>query len=161
MPRFAPREQPSLVRLGAVAALADFEDGVTLPREGDPADTLYVLLCGTVILSAEAANGRGAVLEAVRPLRHLVFATVLAGLPYAATDVTITPATLVVIGGLELQALLRDDPALASALMRAQALDFRANVPEVCDLKLTRAVERLGCYLLEFSQEPQNHTSSQ
>lgn len=158
---FAPREQPSLVRLGAVAAPADFEDGAKLRREGDPADTLYVLLCGTVILSAEAANGRGAVLEAVRPLRHLVCATVLAGPRYAATDVTITPATLVAIGGLELQALLCDDPALASALMRAQALDFRAMVREVCDLKLTRAVERLGCYFRELSKEQQSHTSSQ
>jgi CRP/FNR family transcriptional regulator, transcriptional activator FtrB len=158
---FAPLSQPSLVRLSAIATLADIDDGVTLCREGDRADKFHVLLCGMVTLSAEAANGRSAVVEVIRPVRHLVLATVLAGLPYAVTAVTITPATLLVIGAADLQALLRDDPALGSVLMRVQALDFRAMVREVCDLKLRTAAERLGCYLLELSQEQQGRNSSQ
>ncbi len=158
---FAPLSQPSLIRLGAITTLADIDDGVTLCREGDRADKLHVLLNGMVTLSAEAANGRSAVVEVVRPVRHLVLATVLAGLPYAVTAVTITPATLLVIGAAELQALLRDDPALGNVLMHAQALDFRAMVREVCDLKLRTAAERLGCYLLELSQEQQSRNNNQ
>lgn len=158
---FAPLSQPSLIRLGAITTLADIDDGVTLCREGDRADKLHVLLNGMVTLSAEAANGRSAVVEVVRPVRHLVLATVLAGLPYAVTAVTITPATLLVIGAAELQALLRDDPALGSVLMHAQALEFRAMVREVCDLKLRTAAERLGCYLLELSQEQQSRNNNQ
>lgn len=158
---FAPLSEPSLTRLGAIAVLTEIDDGVTLCREGDPADKLHVLLRGMVTLSAEAAGGRSAVVEVVRPVRHLILATVLAALPYAVTAVTITPATLLVIGAPALQALLREDPALASGLMRAQALDFRAMVREVCDLKLRTAAERLGCYLLELSQEQQGRNSSQ
>jgi CRP/FNR family transcriptional regulator, transcriptional activator FtrB len=161
VPMFAPLSQPSLSRLGAIAELAHIDDGVMLCHEGDPADKLYILLYGMVTLSAEAANGRRAVVEVVRPIRHLVLATVLAGLTCAVSAVTITPATLLVIGASDLQALLRDDPALASVLMRTQALDFRAMVREVCDLKLRTAAERLGCYLLELSQEQQGRDSSQ
>jgi CRP/FNR family transcriptional activator FtrB len=161
VPMFAQLDLPALMRLGAIAALADIEDGVTLCHEGDPADKLHVLLSGMVTLSAEAANGRSAVVEVVGPVRHLVLATVLAGLPYAVTAVTILPATLLVIGAAELQVLLRNDPAVASALMRAQALDFRAMVREVCDLKLRTSAERLGCYLLELSQEQQGRNSGQ
>ena len=161
VPMFAPLGQPSLIRLGAIAALGEMEEGVTLCREGDPADKLHVLLAGMVTLSAEAANGRSAVVEVVRPVRHLILATVLAGLPYAVTAATITPAKVLVIGAADLQALLGNDPALASVVMRAQALDFRAMVREVCDLKLRTSAERLGCYLLELSPDQQGRNSIQ
>jgi CRP/FNR family transcriptional regulator, transcriptional activator FtrB len=161
VPMFAALGHASLLRLGAIAELADIADRVTLCREGDPADKLHVLLDGMVTLSAEAANGRSAVVEVLRPVRHLVLSTVLAGLPYAITAVTIMPATLLVIGASALQTLLRDDPALASVLMLAQALDFCAMVREVCDLKLRTAAERLGCYLLELLQEQHGRNNSQ
>lgn len=161
VPMFASLGQTSLIRLGAIAERAQIGDGVMLCREGDPADKLHILLEGMVTLSAEAANGRSAVVEVVRPVRHLVLATVLAGLPYAVTAATITSSTLLVIGASNLLALLHDDPAVAGVLMRAQALDFRAMVREVCDLKLSTAAERLGCYLLELSQEQQGRNSSQ
>lgn len=88
---FAPLGQPSLIRLGAIGELADIDDGATLCREDDPADRLYVPLDGMVTPSAHAADGRSAVLEVVRPIRHLVLATVLAGLPYVVSAMTITP----------------------------------------------------------------------
>lgn len=157
---FAPLSEPSLVRLGAIAELAEVGDEATLCREGDPADRLHILLEGMVTLSAEAANGRSAVVEVVRPVRHLVLATVLAGLPYAVTATAIMPSTLLAVGASSLQALLREDSMFANALMRAQALDFRAMVKEVCDLKLRTAAERLGCYLLELSQEHHGRNSS-
>ncbi len=52
-----------------------------------------------------------------------------------------------------LHALLHENAALADALMRGQALDFRAMVRQVCDLKLRTAAQRLGSYLLELSQQ--------
>lgn len=118
---FAPLGQPSLIRLGAIGELADIEDGATLCREDDPADRLYVPLDGMVTPSAHAADGRSAVLEVVRPIRHLVLATVLAGLPYVVSAMTITPGGVLVIGASDLQTLLRDDPGLASVGMRTQA----------------------------------------
>jgi CRP/FNR family transcriptional activator FtrB len=82
-----------------------------------------------------------------------VLATVLAKLPYAVTAETIAASRLLVIDAVGLHSLLREDAALADSLMRGQALDFRAMVRQVCDLKLRTAAQRLGCYLLELSQQ--------
>lgn len=153
VPMFARLEAMTLDRLGAIASLTDADDGAVLCREGDPADMLQILVDGQVTLRADAADGRSAVVEVIRPVRHIVLASVLAGLPYAITATAIAPSVLLTIGAADLLALLRADTDLATVLMQAQALDFRAMVREVCDLKLRTAAERLGCYLLELSQD--------
>ncbi|HEY1935636.1 MAG TPA: helix-turn-helix domain-containing protein [Acetobacteraceae bacterium] len=153
VPMFARLNDATLHRLCAIAEITDAPDGAVLCREGDQADSLQLLIEGQVTLRAGAADGRSAVVEVVRPVRHLVLASVLARLPYAITATAISVCSLVTIGATPLLALLHDDSDLANVLMLAQALDFRAMVREVCDLKLRTAAERLGCYLLELSQD--------
>ena len=153
VPMFAQLDGAILDHLRAISVVADVDDGSELCREGDRAESLQILLEGMVTLSADGPNGRTAVVEVVKPVRHLVLATVLAALPYAMTATAIAPSRMLVIDADGLHALLREDAALANSLMRAQALDFGAMVREVCDLKLRTAAQRLGCYLLELSQE--------
>jgi CRP-like cAMP-binding protein len=153
VPMFARLDDATLRRLCAVAELTEAQDGAVLCREGDPADSLQILIEGQVTLRADAADGRSAVVEVVRPVRHLVLATVLARLPYAITATAISTCTLVAIGADSLLTLLRENADLANVLMCAQALDFRAMVREVCDLKLRTAAERLGGYLLELARD--------
>ena len=143
----------TLARLGAISQVVEFPEERELCREGDPSAALHILMEGLVTVCAGAPNGRRTVLEVIRPVRHIVLATVLAGLPYAVTAETISHSRLLVIDAAGLHGLLRDDATLASSLMQAQALDFRAMVRQVCDLKLRTAAQRLGCYLLELSQE--------
>ena len=152
VPMFEQLDDHVLTRLGSVTEHARVEEGTELCREGDAANSLHILLEGLVTLSAEAPNGRKALVEVIRPTRHLVLATVLAKLPYAATAEAIATSRVLVIDAGGLHALLREDAALADSLMRGQALDFRAMVRQVCDLKISTAAQRLGCYLLELSQ---------
>jgi len=153
VPMFQDLGDPILDRLGAISVVTAVAEDTELCREGDPADSLHILLEGMVTICAEAANRRKAVVEVIRPVRHVVLATVLARQPYAVTAEAITESRLLVIEADGLHALLREDAALASGLMQAQALDFRAMVRQVCDLKLRTAAQRLGSYLLELAQE--------
>jgi CRP-like cAMP-binding protein len=153
VPMFALLDDDVLTRLGAVTEHATVAEGTPLCREGDPAGALHILLDGMVTLSAEAPNGRKAVVEVIRPIRHLVLATVLARLPYAVTAQAIAASRLLVIEADGLHAMLHESAALADALLRGQALDLRAMVRQVCDLKLSTAAQRLGSYLLELSQQ--------
>jgi CRP/FNR family transcriptional activator FtrB len=153
VPMFEQLDDQLLTRLGSVTEHACVNEGTELCREGDTARSLHILLDGLVTLSAEAPNGRKALVEVIRPTRHVVLATVLAKLPYAVTAEAIATSRLLVIDANGLHALLREDAALADGLMRGQALDFRAMVRQVCDLKLRTAAQRLGCYLLELSQQ--------
>jgi CRP/FNR family transcriptional activator FtrB len=153
VPMFEQLDDELLTRLGTVTEYACIEEGTELCREGDAARSLHILLEGMVTLSAEAANGSKALVEVIRPTRHVVLATVLAKLPYAVTAETIAASRVLVIDAIGLHTLLRENAPLADSLMRGQALDFRAMVRQVCDLKLRTAAQRLGCYLLELSQQ--------
>jgi CRP/FNR family transcriptional activator FtrB len=153
VPMFEQLDDAALTRLGTITEYACVDEGTELCCEGDAARSLHILLEGMVTLSAGAANGSKALVEVIRPIRHIVLATVLAKLPYAVTVEAIAVSRLLVIDAGGLHALLREDVALADSLMRGQALDFRAMVRQVCDLKLRTAAQRLGCYLLELSQQ--------
>jgi CRP/FNR family transcriptional activator FtrB len=140
-------------RLSAISELVTAPAGTRLCHEGEVAELLHILLDGQLALIAQSLRGRDAVIEVIRPIRHVVLGTVLAGLPYAVSADLIASSTLLGIAVEGLQELLPNSPQLAAALFRAQAADFSAMVRQVCDLKLHTAGQRLGAYLLELAAE--------
>src|SRR3984957_3777762 len=67
VPMFEQLDDQVLGRLGTVTEHACVGAGTELCREGDTARSLHILLDGLVTLSAEAPNGRKAVVEVIRP----------------------------------------------------------------------------------------------
>ena len=90
----------------------------------------------------------------VRSPGYFVLASVLTRLPHLLTAQTVSPARLLLIDIDGLHTLLARDVGLANALLRAEALNFRALVRQVQDLKLRTAAQRLGCYLLALADDP-------
>ena len=131
-----------------------------LCRQGDLATRLYVLLDGQVTLSNTVQNGISAVVEVVQPGGHFVLATMLARLPFLMNAHTTTPARLIAIDGEGILALIQDEPRIASAILRAEAMDFGAMVRQICDLKLRTTAQRLGCYLLDLSKDQVENSAS-
>ena len=84
-----------------------------------------------------------------------MLATVLTRLPYMMTAQTVTPVRLLLIDVEGLHGLLANDVTLANTLLRAEALNFRSLVRQVQDLKLRTAAQRLGCYLLALTDDPE------
>jgi CRP/FNR family transcriptional regulator, transcriptional activator FtrB len=150
-PIFRELDLNILSQLAEIGELVSVPDGTLLCRQGEPADRLHVLLAGQVALSNTAPNGVSAVVEVVHPGGHFVLATVLAKLPYLLNAQTVAASRMIVFPATRLHELVQTTPALASALMRAEAQVFRALVRQVCDLKLRTTAQRLGCYLLSLS----------
>jgi CRP/FNR family transcriptional activator FtrB len=71
---------------------------------------------------------------------------------------TVTPARLIGVEAAGLRTLLHREISLASALLRAEALDFGSMVRQICDLKLRTTAQRLGCYLLALTDQTANNT---
>jgi len=65
----------------------------------------------------------------------------------------VTPSLVLSIDAKGLLALVAEEATLVTALLRAQANEFRGLVRQVCDLKLRTTAQRLGCYLLALSTE--------
>jgi CRP/FNR family transcriptional activator FtrB len=155
---FAELERPALQRLASISSLVSVSEPTLLCRQGDLADRLFVLLSGQVILSNTAPNGTSAVVEVIQPGGHFVLATLLARLPLLLNAQAVASSRLIALEANGLLRVLQEDPSIATAIMRAEALDFSALVRQVCDLKLRTTAQRLGCYLLELSDEPAANT---
>jgi CRP/FNR family transcriptional activator FtrB len=149
-----------LARIGAVSTVMNLPEDAVICRQGQLADQLYVLVSGQVALSNTAPNGTSAVVEVVPPGGHFVLATVLARLPFLMSAHTVTSSRLISIEANALLAMLQTEAQLATALLRAEALDFRAMVRQVCDLKLRTTAQRLGCYLLSMPKDQSSNTAS-
>ena len=148
-----------------VGALAACTHEVSLPenhvlcRRGEEPQFLHVLVEGQVALWGESPDGSSAVVEVIRPPGYFVLATVLARLPYTLSARTVTPSRLLMIEIEGLHALLQREVPLANALLRAEARNFRSLVRQVQDLKLRTAAQRLGCYLLALTHDPDAQTA--
>jgi len=157
---FEDLDDAVLRRLVRCSDLLSAEDDTVLCRQGERADKLFVLLEGQVTLTNTAPNGTSAVVEVIQPGGHFVLATLLARLPLLMTARATASSRLIGIEGDGLLALIQEEQAVATAVMRAEALDFRALVRQVCDLKLRTTAQRLGCYLLELSNAQHANTAT-
>lgn len=148
--------------LGEIAAFtqdARLGEDAVLCRQGETPQHLHVLLEGQVALWATAPDDSRAAVEVIRPPGYFVLATVLSRLHYMMSAQAVTPVRLLLVDVEGLHALLARDVDLANAFLRAEALNFRALVRQVQDLKLRTAAQRLGCYLLALTEDPEATTA--
>ena len=158
-PLFEALDDRLIDELAAVTREARLPEDEVLCRQGELPQHLHVLLEGQVALWAGAPDESRAAVEVIRPPGYFVLATVLTRLPYMMTAQTVTAARLLLIDVDGVHALLARDVGFASALLRAEALNFRALVRQVQDLKLRTAAQRLGCYLLALTNDPDASTA--
>ncbi len=151
---------PVMMRLAAISKVVDAPAETPIYNQGDAADELIIVLDGQLAGVTTLANGTTAVVDVIRAGKTLGLPTVLARLPRLVGVRTVTPCRLLSIDAEGLLALVEQEPALVTALLRAEANEFHALVRQVCDLKLRTTAQRLGCYLLSLATEPQANTTA-
>jgi CRP-like cAMP-binding protein len=159
-PLLTPVDEPILKRLAPYATIIDVAEEIVLCRQGEPADQLYIVVEGQLAGFNIAANGSIAVIEIARAGETLSLASVLAGLPRLVGVRAVTRCRLLKIESAGLLSLIEQEPRLVTALLRAEAMEFRALVRQVCDLKLRTTAQRLGCYLLSLSSDVRANTTA-
>jgi CRP/FNR family transcriptional regulator, transcriptional activator FtrB len=142
-----------LHRLAAISRIVNAAEDTEICRQGEAPDDLIIVLDGQLAGFSIAANGTTAVVEVIRSGETLGLSTLLARLPRLLGVRTVTPSSLISIEARGLLSLVEQEPSLVTALLRAEANEFRALVRQVCDLKLRTTAQRLGCYLLSLSTE--------
>jgi CRP/FNR family transcriptional activator FtrB len=151
---------PVLERLAAISKIVNAPEDAEICRQGESADELLIVLDGQLAGFSTAPNGTTAVVEIIRSGETLGLAALLARLPRLLGVRTVTPSRLLSVDASGLLALVEQEPSLVTALLRAEANEFRALVRQVCDLKLRTTAQRLGCYLLSLSTEKQANATA-
>jgi CRP/FNR family transcriptional activator FtrB len=147
-----------LQRLVPISKIVTAAEDTQIGRQGEPADQLILVLDGQLALFTTASNGTVAVVEVIRSGETLGLSILLARLPRLLGVRTVEPSRLLLIEAAGLLALVEQEPSLVTALLRAEANEFRALVRQVCDLKLRTTAQRLGCYLLSLTAEKHANT---
>lgn len=140
-------------RLAAISSLVNEAEGTELYRQGEIPDALYIVLSGQLVGITACGTGQEAVVDVIAAGTTLGLSSVLAQIPRLIGTRTVTPSLLLRIDAKGLLTLIEEEPTLVTALLRAQAGEFRSMVKQVCDLKLRTTAQRLGCYLLSLTNE--------
>lgn len=160
LPIFADLEDRLLDRLAAVSELKSFDAGTRVCAQGDPNVPMCILLFGQMSFFRTAPDGTVTVVDVVHPNGYTGLQSVLTQMPMLTGVEAVAPSRAILIDGVGLRAMLGEEPALASALLRAEAQDFHALVLQVCDLKLRTTAQRLGHYLLELAPDKTSRSAT-
>ena len=150
---FTRLDERVLDRITLIAEARVFETGTVLFNQGDLNPPFCILIGGQVSMFRTALDGTVTVVEVLQPSGHAGLATILTQLPALTGAETVAPSRMILIDGGGLRALVAQEPSLATALLRAEAMEFRSLVLQVCDLKLRTTAQRLGHYLLDLAQD--------
>lgn len=157
---FGDLTDPILERLASLGTILNAPADKELCAQGDMADQLLIVLEGQLAGFSTSANGTTAVVEVIRAGQTLGLATLLARLPRLMGVRTVTTSRLLCLEAKGLLDLVEQEPSLVTVLLRAEAVEFRSLVQQVCDLKLRTTAQRLGCYLLSLSDESQANATA-
>jgi CRP/FNR family transcriptional activator FtrB len=157
---FANLEDRVLDRLAAISELRSFDAGTRLYAQGDLNIPFCILVSGQMSFFRTAPDGTVTVVDVVPPSGHTGLQAVLTRMPVLTGVEAVSPSRAILMDGAGMRALLHDEPSLASALLLAEAMDFRSLVLQVCDLKLRTTAQRLGYYLLELAPDKSSNSAT-
>lgn len=147
LPLFRSFGAAQIEALNELADLARVGPDEELFRQGDQLHDLHILLTGLVTETRVHHDG-DALTDVMTPVRPIGFAPALLGVPSPTGARTITSVRVITIPAAALQAMLREEPALAMPFLHHSLASLREQTLELCELKLRSSVQRLAAFLL-------------
>jgi CRP/FNR family cyclic AMP-dependent transcriptional regulator len=149
---FANLDEQALRGLAPGGALRSFPRNVVVVSEGDPTDSLYVVLSGRVKAFVADENGKEVVVNTIGA-GDFFGELVLDGGARAASIMTLEPSRFFVIPQRDVEALLASNPDFARHLVRKLIGKVRSLTERVRDLALKDVYARLARFLETHSEE--------
>jgi CRP/FNR family transcriptional regulator, cyclic AMP receptor protein len=155
---FGELDQATRLEVAGRAGNRMVERGQVICWQGEPGESMFVLLQGVVKVVVRSRDG-----ELVELVRHQPPATfgelaVLDGGPRSATVEAVERSTLLVVTRAELLRLLGSDEQVAGALLRSLGRMVRRTTNQVTDLAFLSLQGRVAAKLLELVGERAGRT---
>ena len=126
--------------------------GTLLQLEGDPADSMYIIVTGRVKIYRMSVAGREQILQIAGPGAHFNTVALFDGGTCPANVEALTNVHLLRLPSTRLLPLLEEHPALALALLRTVCASLRSMVNLVDKLALHTVQGRLAALLIEIAE---------
>jgi CRP/FNR family cyclic AMP-dependent transcriptional regulator len=152
-PPAAAQSMDEVVRaLAAHGIVRNYPKGAVIITEGDPSDSIYVILSGRVKVYLSDGQGREVVLDEHGPGNY-VGEMAFDDLPRSASVMTLEPCTLSVVSGKAFRAFIASDPDAALHLIRNLIHRARVASSNIRSLALLDVYGRVARLLLDLAVE--------
>ncbi len=147
LPLFSEMTAQSLESLLDAALLQQFPTGVTLIREGEPADFLHVLVDGLVEIYTEQSGGEWGI-SLVNPVSTFILAAVVSDQPYLNSARTLADSRVLLIPARRVREVFDQDVTFARIVARELAFAYRGAIKKLKGYMARSSVERLANWIL-------------
>jgi CRP/FNR family transcriptional regulator, cyclic AMP receptor protein len=138
--------------LAAQFEYLDFPRGAVVFHEGEPGDSLYIVLAGKIKLGRRTADGRESLVAVMGPSDQFGELSTFDPGPRTATAVAVTDARLARMSKQALRGWIANRPQIAEQLLRVLARRLRRTNNHLADLIFTDVPGRVAKQLLQLAQ---------
>ena len=132
--------------------MIDAQRGTTLFHEGEPGDSLYIVLSGKVKLGRRSSDGRENLVAVMGPSDQFGELSLFDPGPRTSTATVVTDARLARLPKSALQVWVQDRPQIAIQLLRVIARRLRRTNTMLADLIFVDVPGRVAKQLLQLAQ---------
>jgi len=161
---FSDLDNEALEQLGRYAKHTMLKRGATIFSKGDPGNSLYAVVAGTVKISISSPDGRNAILNLVGPGETFGEMSVLDGQTRSADAIANTNCEIYVIDRRDFLPFVRNQPALSMKFIELLCTRLRWTSDQVEQVILQDLPGRLASALIGLAErrklEPESQTIS-
>jgi CRP/FNR family cyclic AMP-dependent transcriptional regulator len=150
---FCDLEPEALDQLCRYAKHATLKRGATLFSKGDPGNSLYAVISGTVKMSTTSVDGRSAIFNLIGAGEIFGEMSLLDGLARSADAIANTNCEMFVIDRREFIPFVRSQPTLAMKLIELLCSRLRWTSDQVEQIILQNLAGRLASALIRLSEK--------
>jgi CRP/FNR family cyclic AMP-dependent transcriptional regulator len=154
-PIFCDLEAEALDQLCRYAKHSTLKRGAAIFSKGDPGNSLYAVISGTVKMSITSADGRSAILNLIGPGEIFGEIALLDGRARSADATSNTNCEVFIIDRREFIPFVRSQPVLAMKFIELLCTRLRWTSDQVEQIILQNLPGRLASALIRLSEKPQ------
>jgi len=151
-PLFSALDEETAGRLADSMTPHQLARGEVVFREGDPGDSLYVVISGKVKLSRTSGDGRENLLQVLGPGEMFGELSLFDPGPRLSTAYVVSTADFISLGNDALRLFLADHPEVAMQMLAGLAHRLRRTNEGISDLVFTDVPGRVAKALLDLAE---------
>jgi CRP/FNR family transcriptional regulator, transcriptional activator FtrB len=158
LPLFSGISETSFSSLTRGAYVQNFPPHTELATEGESADFLHIVSCGTIELFSSWTD-RESCMTLLGPNSTFILAATINDRPYLMSARTVKKTRVIMIPSEDVRSVFETDVNFSRNIVSELADCYRGSVKNMKNLKLRRSVERLANYIVKHAKL-RNTTSS-
>ena len=153
VPLFSALNEHQLDTLAAGSARRSYPKGRTIVSEGEPSQSLYILLAGRAKVQRSDSEGKEVIITVLGSGEFIGEMSLIDDAPRSASVITLEPCEFMAVGKDAFKAMLAQSPEVSMNVMRGLVRRLREADKKIETLALLDVYGRVARVLLDFSEE--------